>query len=45
MVSPNLKILIISKQYPPDIGGGGAHAEYLAKALAEKGAKVIVLTS
>lgn len=45
MVSPNLRILIISKQYPPDIGGGGAHAEYLAKALAEKGAKVIVLTS
>ncbi|MEA3487938.1 MAG: glycosyltransferase family 4 protein [Euryarchaeota archaeon] len=45
MVSRNLKILIISKQFPPNIGGGGAHAEYLANALAERGHKVIVLTS
>ena len=45
MVSPNLKILIISKQFPPNIGGGGAHANYLADALAKEGVKVIVLTS
>lgn len=45
MVSHNFNILIISKQFPPDIGGGGAHASYLAEALAREGAKVTVLTS
>lgn len=45
MVSDKLKILIISKQFPPIIGGGGSHANYLARALSKNDAQVIVLTS
>lgn len=41
-----LKILIISKQFPPTIGGGGSHAFYLASELSlKKRVRVYVLTS
>ncbi len=41
-----LKILIISKQFPPIIGGGGSHAFYLASELSLKEeVQVHVLTS
>ena len=41
-----LRILIISKQYPPTIGGGGSHAFYLARELSlHKNVEVHVLTS
>lgn len=41
-----LKVLIISKQYPPIIGGGGSHAYYLARELSLKEwVQVYVLTS
>lgn len=35
-MSDRLKILIISKQFPPIIGGGGSHAFYLASELSLK---------
>jgi glycosyltransferase involved in cell wall biosynthesis len=45
-MSDQLKILIISKQYPPTMGGGGAHASYLANELSLKEeVQVHVLTS
>ena len=45
-MSDQLKILIISKQFPPTIGGGGAHASYLANELSlKKDVQVHVLTS
>lgn len=41
-----LKILLVSKQYPPAIGGGGSHVSYLARELSRKeGVLVHVLTS
>ncbi|MBI3814578.1 MAG: glycosyltransferase family 4 protein [Nitrospinae bacterium] len=41
-----LKILLISKQYPPAMGGGGAHSFYLADALARHpDVQIHVLTS
>jgi glycosyltransferase involved in cell wall biosynthesis len=41
-----ITVLIISKQYPPDIGGGGTHAYYLAHTLATNNdIKVHVITS
>lgn len=44
--SNRLRILIVSKQYPPTIGGGGSHAFYLASELSlRKDVDVHVLTS
>lgn len=43
-----MRILIISSQYPPTIGGGGTHSSYLANALAtlkSKNVEICVLTS
>ena len=41
-----LKVLIISKQFPPTMGGGGSHASYLASELSlKKDVQVDVLTS
>jgi len=45
-MSDQLKILIVSKQFPPTVGGGGSHADYLARELSRKeGTQVHVLTS
>jgi glycosyltransferase involved in cell wall biosynthesis len=40
-----MRILIASSQYPPNQGGGGTHAFYLASELAAMGCRVQVLTS
>ena len=41
-----INVLIISKQYPPSSGGGGAHSYYLANALSKiKNVNVYMITS
>ncbi|OFX54757.1 MAG: hypothetical protein A2046_00465 [Bacteroidetes bacterium GWA2_30_7] len=46
MKNGKIKVLIISGQYPPTVGGGGTHAYYLANELiSNKKVNVTVLTS
>jgi len=40
-----MKVLIISRQYPPEQGGGGSHVFYLASSLSALDCDVTVLTS
>lgn len=43
MISASNKVLIISSEFPPNVGGIGNHAYNLAKALAEEGFDVTVV--
>jgi glycosyltransferase involved in cell wall biosynthesis len=44
-VTPPLKLALVTRRYPPLIGGAERVLSYLAEALAEEGADVTVLTS
>lgn len=50
MSDRSLRILMLASQYPPTVGGGGAHAYYLSRELtfdgrSEAAAEVLVLTA
>ena len=44
-MTPPLKLALVTRRYPPLIGGAERVLSYLAEALAEEGADVTVLTS
>lgn len=45
MSSPSLKLALVTRRYPPMIGGAEKVLSYLAGALAQEGARVTVVTS